>query len=320
MARFVALQPVDVPAVRAAYAALFLGLVGGLVVATAVLREPAIRPQTVVGTLGLDGPDRPDLVSRREEAVATLIATCMARHGLPWTRVVEAPPALPDPDLDPVSWADRWGFGLATMIGRPAPPGQADPNLEALGDMTDLERSRYTTVLDGRGQAGDGGCRGEANAAVFGLRERLLAPLRADLDALHRAIAADPAMAQATTAWQRCVGPVAGRRATDRTTLVPALMQELDARVQAAGSDTVALAGIVADERRLAGAIARCDAAFVADRAMVAAAYEARFVARHEHALLAVGAAIRAAEATLLTLPPRIVTGRSARPQPIAGP
>ncbi len=320
MAWCVALQPGDVPAVRAAYAALFLGLAGGLAVATAVLSGPTGRPPTVAGVLGLDGPERPDLASRREEAVAALIAECMANHGLDWTPVVEPPPALPDPDLDPVAWADRWGFGLATMVGRPGPPGQADPNLEALGHMTVVERARYLAVLDGPGAAGDGGCRGAANSAVFGLRERHLSPLRGDLDALHRAIAADPGMGAAAIAWQRCVSPVAGGHAKDRATLVPAMMRELDARIQAAGSDAAALTGIAADERLQAGVVARCEGTFAADRAMVAAAHEARFIARHEQALLHAGAAIRGAEADLPTLPPRTAAGRSAGSQSIAGP
>jgi hypothetical protein len=290
--------------VRAAYAALALGIVGGIWLATSVLSTGVDRPATVAEALGVEPPG-PALDRRRAEATAALVTRCMADHGLRWTPVVEQPLAVPDPDLGPVEWAGWWGFGASTMIGPPAGRPEADPNMAAVAGLPAAERAAYLRALHGDGSAP--GCLTTASESVHGLRDRLLAPLRPDLLALDARIGADPAAAQALAAWRRCVGPVAPGLTPDRRTLPGALLERFVGRTTTMGPGipgVVGLAALQADERRVAAAVARCELAFIEDRSRVAVAHEAAFVEEHRDALAAIGAAIRAAEAALPTLPP----------------
>jgi hypothetical protein len=290
--------------VRAAYAALILGLVGGLGLATAVLSGRIDRPTTVVAALGLDLPVG-DLELRRSEAVAVLVAECMARRGLRWAAVPEPGLPIPDPDLGPVEWARRWGFGVSTTVGVPPIGAAVDPNMARLEAVEPAVRDTYRRALHGDDRRP--GCHATAAATVFGLRERLLAPLRPALDALDARIAADPAAARAVTTWRACVGPVAGGLAVDRRSLPGALIERFGAQVGSIGpgpSSLVGLAALQANERRAATAVAECELAYAADRARAAAPHEAAFVAVHREALEGIGSAIRAAEAALPPLPP----------------
>jgi hypothetical protein len=280
--------------VRAAYAALFLGSIVGLALATAILAGVHARPATVSAALGLDTRDPPGLGARRATAVATLTADCMARRGLRWDPIPDPIPSIPDPDLDPVAWADRWGFGISTSVGAPAPDAVPDANLAAIAGAPDATRERYVAALDGAA-----GCRTMATEAVHGLRERLLTPLRSALADLDRTIAADPRMAAARAEWARCVAPVAHGHPPDRRTLAAALTSDLVRALSTPGPVAPRLRRIRDEERRIAGRLARCEVAYASRRAVVAARHESAFVAAHQVALDAIGAAIRAAEGSL---------------------
>ena len=195
---------------------MLLGLAGGVGLATAVLSAAPDRPTTVAAALGLDRAD-PALDGRRAEAVAILIADCMRRPGLQWTAVPEPAPAVPDGSLDPVAWARRWGFGLSTMVGSRSDPASVDANVAPLEAEDPSVREAYRRALHG----GDGspGCHATATDAVFGARDRLLAPLRPGLDALDARIAADPETQRAVATWRTCVGPVTAGLAADRRSL-----------------------------------------------------------------------------------------------------
>jgi hypothetical protein len=284
-------------AVRAAYVVVFLGSLAGLALATAILAGGHGRPATVAAALGLDAPDPPGLARRRAIAVATLTAECMARLGLTWAPIPDPEPTIPDPDLDPVAWADRWGFGISTTIGTPPSVADPDANLAALAGASDATRDRYAVALDGG--EGRGGCRTTATETVHGLRDRLLTPLRGALAALDRAIAADPRIAAAAADWARCVAPVAGGLAPDRRTLAPTLTTDIARALSTSRPLARHLRRIREEERRVAGRLARCEVAYASRRAAVAARHEAAFVAAHRVALEAIGTAIRAAEATL---------------------
>lgn len=305
---------------RAAFAALVLGIVGGLAVATVVLTRPAGPPATVAGALGLEGSDGPSLDARRAAGVAALTAACMTRRGLSWRPVVEPPPSIPDHELDPVAWAGRWGFGLSTTVGLAQPPGISDPNLEELADATARERARYMAALYG-GMAGEG-CQPEARAAVFGLRDRLLGPLRGSLTALERAIEADRRVVAVTNTWRACVAGLAdavGGRPPERATFALALMTAFEERIAAAIRGRSPLITIQADERRVATTLAHCETTLAEGRAVIAAEHEAAFVVAHRHELAAIGAAIRAAEAVLPS-PPDVGHRSITTDQSAAGP
>jgi hypothetical protein len=291
--------------VRAAYAALILGIAGGIWLATTVLPDAAVaRPATVADALAIEPPG-PALDRRRAEATAVLVAACMAGHGMPWEPVPEPPPAVPDPDLSPVDWARRWGFGVSTMIGRPEQDPARDPNLASIAAAPPDERDAYRRAL--LGDASSPGCHATASTSVYGLRDRLLAPLRMSLQALDARIAADPAAARAVAGWRTCVGPVAADLAADRRTLPGALLERFASRSAAIGrgiGGLVGLAALQADERRVATVLARCEVEFTEARAVAAARHEAAFVDERRDTLASIGAAIRAAESALPTMPP----------------
>jgi len=287
--------------VRAAYAALLLGLLGGLSLATAVLSTAVHRPATVAEALGLDAAD-PTLDDRRASAVAALTAACMARQGLTWRPVPERGLEIPDPELDPVAWADRWGFGVSTTIDRPAPPGALDANMAAFEAMPAPAKSAYGAAL--HGSPGRPGCHETASQAVYGLRDRLMRPIRAELDALDAAVAADQGIASAVAAWRDCVSGVSSGFIIDRRSLPGALLQRFASRTMSMKPGSRALDDLQAEERRVAGVVARCEVAYASARSQVAARHEAAFVATRKEVLAGIGAAIRSGEAALPTRPP----------------
>ena len=291
---------------RAAYAALLLGLVGGLALATGVLSSgPSPPPATVANALGLDVPGS-DIERRRGEAVAVLVARCMTRHGFAWTPWVEPPPTVPDADLAPIPWAERWGFGISTVVGRSQPVQPGDPNLTSLVGLAPDERDALHRALYGDG-AGPG-CQAVATDEVYGLRERSIAPLRPALDALDARIAADPEAATLVSTWRTCVAPLTrGMSTIERAGLPARVMASISDRLAGLGRTPGAIAALAvlqAEERRAAAVLARCEAAFSAGRSVVAAPYEAAFTLEHGDALRRIGAEIRVAEAALPTVPP----------------
>lgn len=291
---------------RAGYAALILGVVGGLWLASRTLSvSPTPPPATVAATLALDVKGS-DIDARRSEAVAVLITRCMWARGIAWEPWVEPGPSVPDAGLEPVTWAERWGFGVSTTLGLRAVATPADPNLSAVEALPSDGQARYRDALYGTSES-DAGCQRTANDAVYGLRERLIGPLRPALTDLDARIAADQGAIQAVEAWRACVSPIAGRVIPERRTLAGQLIAGFDTRAQAFSATPTTTAGLVAlqaEERRVAAILARCEARFADARAAVAAPFEAAFVAEHRDELMRIGASIRDAEAALPTLPP----------------
>ena len=283
---------------RAAYLALLLGVSGGLGLATVVLSGARPAPLTVAATLGLD---ETGLEARRSDAVAVLTARCMTSLGFDWTPIPDPPPSIPDASLDPVAWADRWGFGVSTMIDQPVPTPLPDPDLEALDRLPADQQTAVRAAL--HGSTDRPGCAETSNEQVFGLRERAMASIRPALAELDAEIAADPAASKALDTWQSCVASISDWLPADRRTLGAALSQRFVDRTEAT-RDPIDLAAVQADERSTAGVLARCEAAFAEARTAVAAPHEAAFVRRHRLELETIGAAIRATEAAWPTLEP----------------
>src|SRR4029453_15185847 len=111
---------VGLASMRAAYAALILGILSGLVVETGVLSGHGhTQARDIASVLALRRPGE-GLNRRHAEAVTALVAQCMAGLGLTWTPWVEPTPTVPDAELDPAAWAARGGVGGATTGGRAA--------------------------------------------------------------------------------------------------------------------------------------------------------------------------------------------------------
>jgi hypothetical protein len=228
-------------------------------------------------------------------AVAALTAACMRRHGLDWAAVPEPVPSIPDANLDPTAWADRWGFGIATMAGVPATSAPPDANLEALERMPAAAQAVVRAAL--HGTASDPGCVEQATQEVYGLRTRALAPLRPVLEELSASIDADPWVVAAVATWRGCVAHVSRGLAAERRTLAGALVERAVARLDDVRAGRADLGSVQRQERQDAGMLARCEAAFTDARGRVAQRYEAPFVARYRAQLESIGVAIRAAEA-----------------------
>jgi hypothetical protein len=190
------------------------------------------------------------------------------------------------------------------MVGTRLDPAPADADLVAMQGNGPADREAYRPAL--HGDDGSPGCHATATEAVYGARDRLLAPLRPALDVLDSRITTDPEVQRAAATWRTCVGPVTAGLAADRRSLPGALLERFDAQVRRlTGLRSIAgMAALQADERRVATVVAECELAFVAARASATARHEAAFVTEHRAALVSIGAAIRAAEAGLPTLPP----------------
>ena len=291
-------DPGDALPVRAGYLATALAILGAVAVSLVVGAWVAPAPTTVAAALGLDDAEDPALERRRAIAVARQTGSCMAEQGFTYLAIPAPAPDIPDADLDPVAWAGRWGFGISTAVGGTASI-HPDPNAQRAVGLDPATRDRYERSLHGRD--GVPGCLTRATEAVFGLRERLLSPLRTDLVALDRAIEADPGMTAIREAWRSCVGPslvAVGIEpdVIDRSRLPSQVTAAVIARLEQDRNDPTRLAGLQAAERRVAVDLARCEIRFAAGRALVASPHESTFVREHGAELDRIGTAIREAE------------------------
>jgi hypothetical protein len=243
----------------------------------------------------LDLPGGPELDRRRASAVALRTASCMTAAGHPFQPWVEPPPVIPDADLDPIAWAERWGFGISTA-DEPLPGPAIDPNLARIAALPTAQRLRATEDLFGSDARA--GCQPLAADHVYGLRERVLLPLRPGLTALGARIEADPVVVAARAGWLDCVAPWippgapgpsgAGDLEPVRAWFAWRAAIAVDADVRQA---------VELDERRVAAAFARCDVRLHEDRRRAASPHEQAFVSVHRVELDELAAIIRREEA-----------------------
>lgn len=198
---------------------------------------------------------------------------------------------------------------MSTATGEHGPTqadGSHDPSRSVdaiIAGLAPADRPRFRVALYGDGM-GTVGCQGEAADAVFGLRTRLLAPLRAALTRIERAIEADPALDDARQRFADCatrslgpMGATPGAPTHDRGALPAWILDWFGTRLPAVMGSARALADLQHLERRTATAVARCELRFAHDRTIVARPHETAFVDRYGRVLAGIGAAIRAAEA-----------------------
>jgi|GEM_PF-3310075 len=192
-------------------------------------------------------------------------------------------------------------LAVAVAVLSPPPSHQGPSTIaEAIGAAPDatMDERRVLAVAmrtracmaalhgDGAGQAG---CHGRALDAVHGLRDRALEPLRERLDGLRMSIEQDPAIPALDAGWDACVR----------------MERSFTERAAAVRSDPPLVAEVAKEERRVASGIARCKATYTAGMAVIAAPYEARFVATYRSLLARIGLRIRSTEAAYpLSRPP----------------
>lgn len=280
----------------AASGAVLLGALVGADVSPAAT-VGAARPWTVAAAMGLDAPGVVrDLDRRRAAAVAWHTARCMAGRGFVHIAVVEPDPEIPDGDLDPVSWAERWGFGISTAVLLPARPTTTDRNLVRISAMAPEARRAALQALLGDDRVV--GCAATAGRTVHGLRDRELAPLRSEFAALAAAIEDAAETRVALDRWRACVGTD-----TDRRDYLASLLDSFRRRAEGLQARPSAMAALQAEERTAAATVARCESAYGAARARVRERMEATFADRHRATLSAIGARIRRVESAYPDLP-----------------
>lgn len=207
-------------------------------------------------------------------------------------------------------------LAVAVAVLSPPPSRQGPSTIaEAIGAAPDatMDERRVLAVAmrtracvaalygDGAGQAG---CHGRALDAVHGLRDRALEPLRERLDGLRTSIEQDPAIPALDAAWDACIRAL-GIQLTDRATLAARMQRSFTERTAAVRADPRLVAAVAEEEQRVASGIARCKATYTAGMAVIAAPYEARFVATYRSLLARIGARIRSTEAAYpLSRPP----------------
>jgi len=288
-------------------------LLAGLIAGAVAGASPPPLPRTIAeATGGQVEPSRASSLDRRRAvAVAQLTARCMLARGLPYATGPEDAPGIPDPDLGPVAWADRWGFGLSTSVDGPdiadAPPDEVPGGMQAPGPPSGA-RARIAAALYGSDAVT--GCLPLADLAVYGQMDRLLSPLAGDLATLRATERADPRSIAAARKRGDCLRS-AGLDATDTASAraMAAIGARLDGLMTSGAPDDPtalqALQALQADERHIAGVIARCDVAFVDAARPAIVDAEVVFVRDHLDALLAIRIARQLAEANLPPEPGR---------------
>ena len=252
---------------------------------------PGGRPVGLADYLGWRDEETPERAAREAQVVQRRIADCMAASGLTYREYVEPPPDIPDAELGPRDWAAKWGFGVSTSVGVvTAMPPASDPNLASIDALAPEQREAYRAALFG--SAGRPGCTGQANTAVYGRHDRLLAGLASDLSGLEDRIAADARTVAADAGWMACMSSASFRPSSrDRSSqeAIDLLTRRLEAIMGPPpgdpGFDRSALAGLQAFEIELAVRAFDCDERVRAIGEAVRLEYEARFVEDHRAAL-----------------------------------
>ncbi len=259
----------------------------------AIALEPGLgrQPVGLADYLGWRDTRTPELDAREALVVQRRIAACMSALGLSYREFVEPPPAIPDAELGPREWAEKWGFGVSTSVGiAGAMPPATDPNLAYVESLAPDARDAYRVALYGSGATP--GCNGQANDLVYGRHDRLLAGLAAELAGLEDAIARDARMVLADARWMACIAD-ASFRPSSRRRFGQDAVELLTRRLEAVmgpppGDPTIdrsALAGLQSFEIELALRGFDCAEGVRAISDAVRLEYESRFVDGHRAAL-----------------------------------
>ncbi len=262
-----------------------LGLVVLVAGGTSVHRDE--RAVGLADYLGWRDSGTPAMADREAQAVQHRIGACMAALGLPYIEFVEPELEIPDQDLGPRDWAAKWGFGISTSVGVAHPRLAApDPNLSHVEALPLPEGESYRAALFGT--ASSPSCIRDANDAIYGRHDRLLAGLAPALTGLEEGIAADPRTVDADARWRSCATSSA-LRPSSRRAFGREAIDEIGRRLEAimgpppgvADFDRNALERLQALEIDIALRGIDCDDVVRPVLESVRLEYEARFVEAH---------------------------------------
>src|SRR5437773_3278274 len=263
------------------------------------LSKPASRPvQGLYDYLGLNDPATSGTRAKLEDqATEELVASCMASRGFTYRPRRDGPPQPPDPELAPVEWAEKWGFGIATSVGTSTDESlEADPNDSYIQSLSGTQRNAFFTALRGAAEpaasSAPEGCLPLANDQVYGRYNSVLTPVSDALESIGPDIHQDSRVAPAIADWASChVGAglprdhperVAQRLASDVSTQLMAIMGPPPGRPD---YDRAALSSLQASDKRVATAVAICSQRFQDAYRPIANEYESRWASLHADTL-----------------------------------
>lgn len=169
--------------------------------------------------------------AQAQARVEELIAECMAEQGFEYVPRTAAGPmpqaatAVEDDGLDPIEYAQQWGYAITTGPPDEGPgpspsPEVVDPNEELRAGMTETERTAYDTALwgvpldpaDGEEYVeptGDQrGCHTVANDAVYGSgveEDDPFADLMDEMSRMWESVGTDDRVLAAQAEWAACM-------------------------------------------------------------------------------------------------------------------
>jgi hypothetical protein len=207
----------------------------------------------------------------------------MRRLGFKYQSVDLDVPMGPGADLGPAAYAEQFGFGISMATGQQVQEAPGDPNLGYAGSLPAEDRAAYlTALLGGPAEGASTGCRPIANDAVYGFRERILAGLRPDLEALASAVRDDPAISAAETEWSSCMiasGHPVGSHAELDSYIATTIRASYDL-LQSEPSEKE-LQQLQELERQVAKVVIACDAPWMTTLQTLRDRYAQPFVASH---------------------------------------
>jgi hypothetical protein len=289
---------------RGRFAVLAAGVTALLaVLAVSVLTHEVGQPRTLAAFFGWDDAQAArDRTATAELAVQVLVRDCMSSRGFPYVPFVESLPPPLGSNLDPVSWASTYGFGVSIPTTLEV-AGRTDPNLAFIASLPSGAAQQYRRALFGdhpvetvANEPQVDACLPLATDEILGKRN-LLWPgkLTPEVATLQTDIRTDSRTRAADDEWWRCVEPL-GLVGETKQEAVHSLLASLRSMVdrtllqsQSGDQDLAdAIAPVQVEERRLATALAICDQQVASIVNAVTIEYEAQFIGDHRTALLSI--------------------------------
>lgn len=210
--------------------------------------------------------------------IQQFIHECMDAKGYDYIEHVPEWTDSPASLLSPEQYAATYGFGITDP-----PPAEViidpDPNQMVLDALTPLRQQSFIRALRKQPSFGryGAGCEGWANQSVYGWQEQLLRPVETAVERLGAGASLDPRAVEGQAQWVSCVRD--GGFEIERPDQIESfLMDTIKTRLGATPSTSPEWENLRAHERKLATALARCNAQLDKVRSAIARELEGRFI------------------------------------------